>query len=198
VNDESSTPLVRRRTFIWGSLGAGVLGVVGLMRLPWVIGSGQSGDERATEDLKRTMLAFMGPLFGRDLSSLDVTDLSDRLEDLFAEDQGILHEAGVLARELDKRARREGAIGFGSCSPSQKIGIVEQIMSMDPKSLQARVWSLLSRHRRDLYRTRWSIVPQLAWIYRHSAAAWRARGYARWPGIAGDWHEILVPGAPYP
>ena len=31
-----------------------------------------------------------------------------------------------------------------------------------------------------------------------SAAAWRARGYTRWPGVAGDRHDVLAPGAPYP
>jgi hypothetical protein len=45
---------------------------------------------------------------------------------------------------------------------------------------------------------RGSTIPSLEWLYRHSAAAWRARGYTRWPGIPGDWRETLVAGAPYP
>jgi hypothetical protein len=71
-------------------------------------------------------------------------------------------------------------------------------MLIDPKSFKARILSRLSVGERDHYRMRWSIVPSLGWMYRHSAAAWRARGYARWPGVAGDWHEVLAPGAPYP
>lgn len=187
---------MRRRTFIWAGLVGAALGVVGLMRLR-VAGSAQSGGERTRADLNRTMIAFMGALFGRDLTSLDAADLSDRLDELFAGGT-LLHEALVLAQQLDERARSRGASGFESCNPPQKEGIVDQIMSIDPKSLRARVWSRVSRHQRDWYRMRWSIVPQLAWLYRHSAAAWRARGYTRWPGVAGDWHEILAPGAPYP
>jgi hypothetical protein len=198
VNDESSTPLVRRRTFLWGSLGAGVLAFVALMRLPRLVGTAQSGGEPTTTGLKVTMLAFLGALFGRDLSSLDSADLSDRLDELFTAGGPLLHDAVVLARRLDEGARRQGASGFESCNEAQKERIVEQIMSINPRSLRARVLSHLSRDQRDRYRMRWSIVPQLVWLYRHSAAAWRARGYTRWPGIAGDWHEVLVPGAPYP
>jgi hypothetical protein len=191
-------PVIRRRTIIVGSLGAAALACVGLAWLWRQAGTDQSEGERNSADLKGRLLAFVGALFGRDLSALDVEDMSDRLDDLLAAGGILLHDAAVLVRQLDERAKKQGAIGFASCSPSQKAGIVEQVMSIDPKSMRARVWSRLSRNQRDFYRLRWSIVPQLAWLYRHSAAAWRARGYTRWPGVAGDWRETLAPGAPYP
>jgi hypothetical protein len=37
-------------------------------------------------------------------------------------------------------------------------------------------------------------VPDIVWLYRYSGAPWRARGYERWPGIPGDWHEYLTAG----
>jgi len=198
VDEELSTPLIRRRTMILGSLGAAALAFVALHWLPREPGTGQSAGERNPAELKGRLLAFIGALFGRDLSALDLEDLSGRLDELLAAGGILLHDAAVLVRQLDERAMKQGASGFASCSVSQKAGIVEQVMSIDPKSMRARVLSRLSRDQRDVNRMRWSIVPQLAWLYRHSAPAWRARGYARWPGVAGDWRETLAPGAPYP
>jgi hypothetical protein len=198
VNDEPSTPVIRRRTLILASLGAAALACVGLAWRALRAGPGQSAGERNSADLKRSLLAFIGGLFGRNLSALDVEELSERLDELLAAGGILLHDAAVLVQQLDELAQKRGASGFASCSSSQKADIVEQVMSIDPKSLRARVLSHLSRSQRDFYRMRWSVVPQLVWLYRHSGAAWRARGYTRWPGVAGDWRETLAPGAPYP
>ena len=108
------------------------------------------------------------------------------------------HEGGVLARYLDDQAQTRAGTAFVACNEAQQQAILTQVMMIDPRSLKARVLSRLSSSRADFYRMRWSIVSSLVWMNRHSAAAWRARGYTRWPGVAGDWHDVLAPGAPYP
>lgn len=145
-----------------------------------------------------TVLTFIGALFGKDLSEQDLADLSDRLNYLLSSDTVLNRTSAVLVHHLDRLAIKGGATTFRSSSASQKQSIVDQIMRIDYKSNLSRLLSKLSASERDYYHMRWSVVPQLAWLYRNSAVPWRARGYARWPGIPGDWHEIVTPGAPYP
>ncbi len=197
MDEELSTPLIRRRKIVLGSLGAAALAFVGLTWPPRQVGIGQPGRDRTTANVTHTLLAFTGALMGRNLSEPDRADLSDRLQ-LFMSDETLRHDCSVLARHLDDLARKQRAMAFASCSPSQQERIVEQVVLIDPLSMWARVLQRLSRNQRDFYRMRWSTVTMLAWIYRHSPAAWRARGYTRWPGVAGDWRETLAPGAPYP
>jgi hypothetical protein len=197
VNDQPSTPVNQRRTFILGALGAAALGLVGLAfrsRDDFTPPS-EPGD---LSQVKGTILAFIGAMFGRALVGEDRADMSDRLDLYFASDPALRHQGAVLARYLDDQAQTRAAPGFVSCSEAQQRTILAQVMMIDPRSLKVRVLSRLSSGERDFYRMRWSIVSSLAWMYRHSAAAWRARGYTRWPGVAGDWHDVLAPGAPYP
>jgi hypothetical protein len=195
VNEEPLPPLTRRRTFILGGLGAGALALAGLKWLPRKAAVGNS----ALEQTVATLLAFMGALFGRDLAehAEGAADLSDRLE-IFASAEDLRHECAVLAHYLDELAAKQGAKSFTSCSGAQKESIVDRIMSIDVSSLGARVLSRVSPGMREYYRMRWLTAPSLAWVYQHSAVAWRTRGYSRWPGIAGDWRESLSRGAPYP
>lgn len=197
-NDEPSTPVVRRRTVIVAGLGAAAVALLGLAWRARQADRESTAVERDPEAVKRALIAFTGALFGRELTAADTSDLSDRIGDLLAAGGMLAHEAAVLARRLDALGAQAGAASFAACAGARRELIVGQIMSLDYKSLRARVLSKLSAERRDWYRVRWSIVPQLAWIYRHSATAWRARGYARSPGEPGDWREITVPGAPYP
>ena len=193
MSDQTGIP---RRAFIGGSLAALVAGVLGWR---WL-----SGGRRATPpagqgsaEARATLLGFLGALFGRELSAPDAEDLSQRL-DLFASNEALRRDCETLVLHLDELAATQGASRFNACSPPQRERIVGQIMRIDPKTFRARLLSKFFAGRRDFYRMRWSAVPSLAWLYRHSAAAWRARGYTRWPGVPGDWHEIVAPGPPYP
>jgi hypothetical protein len=197
VNDEEPLPpsTTQRRMFILAGLGAAALALAGLKWLPRKAASGNPPREQTMV----TLLAFTAALFGRDLSARaeDASDLADRLE-TFASIDTFPRDCAVLAQYLDELAAKRGAKSFTSCSASQKDSIVGELMAIDARSLRARVLSRLSPGMREHYRMRSSTVPLLAWLYRHSAAAWRARGYSRWPGIAGDWRETLSPGTPYP
>jgi hypothetical protein len=190
-------PVTHRRTFILGGLGAAALALVGVAfrSRDHSTPPSEPGD---LGQVKETVLAFVGAMFGRALVGEDRADMSDRLDLYFASGPALRHEGAVLARYLDDQARTYAAAGFVSCSDAQQQTILTQVMMIDPGSLKARVLSRLSSGKRDFYRMRWSIVSSLGFMYRHSAAAWRARGYTRWPGVAGDWHEVLAPGAPYP
>ncbi len=197
MNDKPSTPVTQRRTFILGALGAAALGFVGITFKSRYDSTPQSepGD---LSQVKATLLVFIGAMFGHSLVGEDRADMSDRLDLFFASDAALRHEGGVLTRYLDDQAQTRAGSSFVSCGEAQQQTILTQVMMIDPRSLKARVLSRLSSSQRDHYRMRWSIISSLAWMYRHSAAAWRARGYTRWPGVAGDWHDVLAPGAPYP
>jgi hypothetical protein len=193
VSDQTRIP---RRAFIVSGLAVLVGGF-----LAWRWQSGRhGGSEPAGEgstELAGTLLAFLGALFGHELSEPDTADLSERLA-AFTSDADLRRDCETLVRHLDHLADAEGASGFRSCSATQQERIVGDIMRIDPKTFKARLLSKFFPARRDLYHMRWSAVPSLAWMYRHSAAAWRTRGYARWPGVPGDWREVTQPGPPYP
>jgi hypothetical protein len=200
VNDEGLKPLGRRRLLIVGGMGTIALAAVGLgsLRHRGEIAQNTPGLGGVSPDAKMTALSFIGALFGRELSELDIADLSDRLDYLLSSSAPFNHECAVLAHYLDGLARERHATTFRASSAAQKQSIVDELMRIDSKSIISRALSRLSASKRDHYRMRWSIVPQLEWIYRNSGAAWRARGYTRWPGIPGDWHDVLTPGPPYP
>ena len=197
VSDEPPKPLSRRRLLLSAGFGValacGAAGWGTRARHDLVLRA--AGDAGA---VRRILVAFIGALFGRTLTAQDADDLSARLNDLQTLDTALNHDCMVLAQYLEALARNRGAQGFEESSASQQQSIVDDIMRIDVKTYSARLLSRLSRSHRDYYRMRWSAVPQLAWIYRHSPAAWRARGYLRWPGVRGDWHDVLVPGASYP
>jgi hypothetical protein len=197
VSDKPLMPTTRRRTFILGAAGAATLGFVGLT-FKWRENFAQQSEPRDLDRIKATVLVFIGAMYGRALVGEDKADMSDRLDLFFSEDAAMRHEGAVLARYLDDQAQTRAATAFVACNDAQQQAILTQVMMIDPRSIKARILSRLSAGERDHYRMRWSIIPSLGWLYRHSAAAWRARGYARWPGVAGDWHEVLAPGAPYP
>lgn len=198
MQDRSLKALNRRRVLNLGTLSAASLVALGLTRLPRHTAMGRDGGPLLSGDATPTVLAFMGALFGRVLSARDAADLSDRLNYGFARSKAFTEDCGVLARFLDKSARERGAPSFESCDAAQKDSIVGDLMRIDARSAIARLLSRSAPSERAYYRMRSSTVGRLAWIYRHSSAAWRARGYRRWPGVAGNWHEVLEPGAPYP
>lgn len=144
------------------------------------------------------VVAFLGTLFGRELSAVDRTELSDRVAFATAATPGLGTDYDFLARHLDRFGEEAGAAGFLAASPAQREAVVERIMSIGPPSVFERVWAHLVHSRKRYYHMRFETVPQLAWLYRHSGVPWRARGYARWPGIPGEWREYTRTGAPYP
>jgi hypothetical protein len=156
----------------------------------------QSAGELSPE-AQATILAFVGALFGTDLVGGDLSDLSDRLSYRLMSDALFRDECTVLMQHLDSLAREQRAVGFSSCDGVRKESIVKQIMTINYNSVFARFQSRISNFQHNYYRMRSSTVWKLAWLYRNSAAAWRRRGYRRWPGVPGDWREILAPGAPY-
>jgi hypothetical protein len=195
MRDVPSKPLSRRRMILLGSWAAAACGAAGWFSSGPASVAQRAGDADADNG---TLLAFIAVLFGRDLSLQDRADLTDRLACMQQYRASLKHDCGVLAAHLDRQAGQWGMADFAACDARQKASIVDQIMQMPLKSKIASLLSRFSRSERDFYRMRWSAVPQLAWVYRHSPAAWRARGYQRWPGVRGNWRDILAPGAPYP
>jgi hypothetical protein len=195
MRDVPPEPLSRRRMILLGSWAAAACAAAGwLSSEPATVPRGAGDTDAGTG----TLLAFIGALFGRNLSLQDRTELTDRLAYMGQYRASLRRDCSVLAAYLDRQAGQYGAGDFAACSASQKASIVDEVMRLPLKSRIAFFLSRFSRTERDFYRIRWSAVPQLAWVYRHSPAAWRARGYERWPGVRGNWRDILAPGAPYP
>jgi hypothetical protein len=192
VSDQTGIP---RRAFI----GWGLAALASTLAGGWLVGrrSGRFSGERPPAETMSTLLSFLGALFGHDLSEADREDLTRRLAE-YASSENLKQDCAALARHLDRSAAALGASRFDTSSPLQRERILDEIMLIDPKTFHARLLARLFPGSREHYRMRWSTVPALAWLYRHSAAAWRARGYARWPGVPGDWREITAPGAAYP
>jgi hypothetical protein len=200
VNDDPPKLLSRRRVLI---IGGGLGGFTLALGWGW-LGLRAGGGHQAhvptdiTPAAKMTVLAFIGALFGRHLSEQDLAELSDRLSFRLSSDATFTDECTVLVQYLDRFASEQGASTFRSCSDFQKESTVQRIVSIDSKSVMSKVLRRLSTSQRNYYRMRWSTLWQLSWLYSQSGAARRARGYARWPGIPGDWREILLPGPAYP
>jgi hypothetical protein len=185
----------RRRFVAAGSGGALILGM-GLKVFADRDDAKQHNLDR--EATTHTLVQFTAVLFGRALSVADAADLSDRIRYLLSSDATLKADCEALAKWLHEQGLRSSGEGFGGCSSVQQASIVNSLMRINWRTLSARLLSRVSDRERVHYRMRGSAVPQLAWIYRHSAAAWRARGYARWPGTQGNWREVLVAGVPYP
>jgi hypothetical protein len=201
MHDDLPPPNRRRRLLLLaGGIGGLTLGAFGLgwRGMQSGPGHGAAGALGVTPAAESTVLAFIGALHGRDLSEQDLLELSDRLRYRLSSDAVFGHECTVLVRYLNDFAREQGIAAFRACDAPQRELIVQRIMQIDHKSLLSKLLSRLSRGGYDYYRMRWSTVWQLSWLYRQSGAAWRARGYARWPGVPGDWREILAPSVPYP
>ncbi len=194
------TPVLsRRRLLAAGAMGLG-LAVLGFRLLPRHSqeSSRLKNAGQLSAQAQLTVLVFVGALFGTQLLQQDLSDLSDRLNYRLKPDSVFRHECTVLTQYLDSLAKEHGAVAFLSCDAMRKESIVNQIMTINHRSVLARFQSRVSNYQYDYYQMRSSTVGQLAWLYRQSGVPWRRRGYARWPGVPGDWREIMSPGPPYP
>jgi hypothetical protein len=195
MRDVPPKPLSRRRLILFGSFTAAACGTAAWFPSRRDSIPPRTGDSGADNG---TLLAFMAALFGKHLSPQDRADLTGRLSYLRQNRPSLGRDCSVLQAYLDGLAAQWGVSGFAACDDWQKGTIVDRIMQIARPSAIAALLSRFSRTERDFHRMRWSTVPQLAWLYRHSPAAWRTRGYQRWPGVQGDRLDILAPGAPYP
>jgi len=190
--------LITRRRWLIGS-GAAVLaafGAAGWLVRDLTADSGAA--DSSSVPLAPHLIAFMGALFGRELTDQDRQELAQRLADSFAESATLASGCRQLVGELDRTARLVGADSFLTASAGQRQLVVDRLMMNRKPSLLSRAWSRLSSEHREYVRTQALTIAQLAWLYRHSGAAWRARGYARWPGVPGNWREVLQAGGAYP
>jgi len=186
---------ISRRRFLYGTGAAVALAGVAawIRRFGSEPGLPPSGTTALTP-----VVVFLGVLFGHELSDADRNELSDRLAFTVSATPALGADYQVLGRQLDRLVEEGGGASFLRASPAQRETVVDRLMRIAPPSLLERLWAHVVHSRKQYYRMRFETVPQLAWLYRHSGVAWRARGYTRWQGIPGDWREYTRPGAPYP
>ena len=144
-----------------------------------------------------TVVAFMSTLFGHELADSDRAELLDRLAYTVKQVPPRADEYLVFELGLDRAARDAGAENFIASSAASKAAIVDELMLIDPVALWSRVRKRLSSDYAQRCDMREKTVPALSLVYQGSGVPWRVRGYNRWPGIPGDWHEILTAGNPY-
>jgi hypothetical protein len=209
VNNKSAPSATRRRFLILASAGGAALAGV-ISYGPHRVGSlwrqafaRQDSDSSApsaivAEHSAQTAVAFMSALFGHPLTQEDRTELLERLAYTVTQLPHRAADYALLASGLDRMARDAGAASFIDATESAKATLVEDLMRIDPTALRFRVLKRLSSDYAREFEMRIKTVPALALLYKGSGVPWRARGYHRWPGIPGDWREIVTPGNPYP
>lgn len=141
-----------------------------------------------------TIAVLLGTLFGHELSEEDHAELIDRLTFAVDEDSEWRKRYADLVRFVDQEARYAGGVDFITLHHDQRERVLDPVMQIDLKSLRSRLFALVSDEERKHRHMRMGTIEHLAWLYRHSGVPWRARGYAKWPGIPGDWREYTKPG----
>jgi hypothetical protein len=190
---KAERPILSRRGFLMlTTVGSALAAVVGieLVRRERALPVNASVDAAGL----RTIVTFMATLFAHDLSTEDTDDLLQRLAESMQQESERGRLYAVLARHLDDAARARAAADFVNANREQRYAILDDVMRIQPASIRSRALAKLSPVSRDYYQMRSRTVPSLAWLYRNSSVPWKARGYRRWPGVPGDWHEILRPG----
>jgi hypothetical protein len=188
-------PAVSRRGLLMlAAVGGAAMAVVGLKLANRRGGATSSLATPLDSGGVNTLIAFLATLFAHEMSAEDVTELQERLTESQQQDPQRMQTYAVLSRHLDGFAHTRGAASFTAATAAQRNAILDEVMHIEPARFSARVLSHLSTRAHQYYQIRSLTIPSLAWLYRNSGVPWRARGYQRWPGIPGDWHEILVPG----
>lgn len=186
-------PLSRRRVLLMAAAAAVVAGaaVTGLGVVRRRVNTGTPvtmTDAKALE----TVVHFIGALFGATLTDVDRTELLAALQYALVLDEVYGVGFRALVGHLNQAARAAGAADFRGTSPVQADTIVGDLMRTDGDSalLAAESVTSVDAHRvRDV--VTW-VVPKLEVLYRRSGVPWRARGYQRWPGVAGNWTDYLT------
>jgi hypothetical protein len=195
---EALNHISRRRALVF--IGAGAAAAALLLRdsirhvLPREAAAVRDDADVRTNEVMLTSTAFMGALFGRELTAADRDELLERLDFSVVHAPGRLQGYADLKRHLDNSARRQGASEFSAAPVVIQARIVDRLMSTHYRRWQARLLRLLTGSLGQHYRIVVITVPALAWLYANSGVPWRARGYQRWQGIPGDWREILHAG----
>jgi hypothetical protein len=140
---------------------------------------------------------FSGALCGHRLRDQALHDLSQSVEFMAQADSGWRPDFVQLAAYVDRRARALGAAGFKAADDDVRERIVDEIMRTQTDSRRSAFLALVSADERMRRFARGSVVDKLARAYRTSGAAWRRRGYTRWPGVAGDPREYTREGPAY-
>ncbi len=142
--------------------------------------------------------AFLaGALFGDSLHGQALSDLRNNVEFIAQVDSGWRSDFAMIATYVDDLARSYGAVSFAAATDDVRERIVDDIMRPSIDSQRSELAALISAHERTRRFLRTDAIPLLAHAYTSSGAAWRRRGYARWPGIPGDPREYTRPGSPY-
>lgn len=140
------------------------------------------------------VVTFIGDLHGRPLTDTDTAELRDRLEFSIEAEPSRWLEYRQLIDWLDARCRAQGVGQYGGAGAASRARAITELMAIDPYSRTANALSRVSKRAARVYSLRRDTVHELVWLYNNSGVPWRARGYRRWPGIPGDWREVLAAG----
>jgi hypothetical protein len=138
-----------------------------------------------------------GALFGHSLRDQELSDVRRNVEFVAQVDGGWRSDFAMIAAYVDALAHSYGAVSFGGASDDVRERIVDDIMRPPIDSRRSELAALISARERTRRFLRSDAIPLLAHAYSSSGAAWRRRGYARWPGIPGDPREYTRPGSRY-
>ena len=136
--------------------------------------------------LMRTLVAFMGALYGVVLGEADREELTQRVEFSAIEDSGWRPEFAWLVAYLDDQADALVGKRFAEISPEEQDRLIQSMMSEPIRGRRRQMLALVSERERQRRRFRISTLRQVRRIYQTSGVPWRRRGYNSWPGVPGD------------
>ena len=202
--DSAATRVSRRRLLVMAGAGGIAAAAAALLprsflnSLPYAADPPDDEVEASRQLVLQSSVVFLGVLFGRELHQADREELRERLAYTVEQEPPRLEDYTVLVRHLDRLAIHRGAGSFATANDATQSAVLDEVMRIHPRSLTARVMMRMSQASARHYRMRSATIPALSWLYANSGVAWRARGYRRWPGIPGNWRDVLAPGNPYP
>lgn len=181
----------RRQVLLLAAGGlATVAGVTGYRRWTGLAGvthgRGGADDSPIDQAMLNTLVDFLGAFFGIALSSLDRTELQQRLALSMRIDSNWRVDYPQLVDFADNTAQHYQHASFSAANEVQRQKIVATMLERDSTRRQQRIQAFFSINGKARLRLQRATVPQLAKLYRSSGVPWRRRGYTSWPGVGGD------------
>ena len=198
---DRNEPSSRRRFLIAAGLGTVAVGLpLGVTRwnstLPQNHVPGPPDDSPFDVDVFETLIAFLAAFFDTQFADIDVVDLSQRLGYAVRQDSGWRAPYASLAALLDAETGHAGGGRFSDADRTRQSEAYRRLAEVDYGHRGLRLRAFIDSEVGEAAHARQTTIPHLLRLYRHSGVPWRRRGYASWPGVAGDARAYTRPPGP--
>ena len=201
MDDKSSGTLSRRSFMVLVAAGGSAIGAAGAWHRWESIatlghGDGPVKDAEVDSTAIATVAEFAGVMFGVNLTEVDRTDLTRRIEFAVTHDSGWADEYAWLSAFVDEAATEFDAPSYVEADADAQDAIMRMTVDRETHSRTRRINAFFRIDGRVLMRMRRSTIPHLTHVYRNSGVPWRQRGYTSWPGLPNDMLAYTGPAGP--